>query len=279
MKISEAFRLYEENYILVRNMSLRLVETHHRVGVKMVEILGDKDISKLTLDDIGKFYKRVSVGRSVNTVRNDMTAVRQTLRYLRLLEYDCLNPELVAIPKRRDTVPAFLTSEEVTDMIEKAYNLRNKVVISLLYSSGIRLSEMIQLDRGSIIDRSFTVVGKGGKARLCFIDERTEMLIDEYLQERTDCCEALIISYKNKARMTASNVQMLIRNSAKRAGIEKKVTPHTLRHSFATNFLQNNGNMRYLSQMLGHANLNTTARYAHVVDVDLRRQYMQFHTV
>lgn len=279
MKISEAFRLYEENYILVRNMSLRLVETHHRVGVKMVEILGDKDISKLTLDDIGKFYKRVSVGRSINTVRNDMTAVRQTLRYLRLLEYDCLNPELVAIPKRRDTVPAFLTSEEVTNMIEKAYNLRNKVVISLLYSSGIRLSEMIQLDRGSIIDRSFTVVGKGGKARLCFIDERTEMLINEYLQERTDCCEALIISYKNKARMTASNVQMLIKNSAKRAGIEKRVTPHTLRHSFATNFLQNNGNMRYLSQMLGHANLNTTARYAHVVDVDLRRQYMQFHTV
>lgn len=279
MKISEAFRLYEENYILVRNMSLRLVETHHRVGVKMVEILGDKDISKLTLDDIGTFYKKVSVGRSINTVRNDMTAVRQTLRYLRLLEYDCLNPELVAIPKRRDTVPAFLTSEEVTDMIEKAFNLRNKVVISLLYSSGIRLSEMIQLDRGSIIDRSFTVVGKGGKARLCFIDERTEMLIDEYIKERTDDCEALIISYKNKARMTASNVQMLIKNSAKRAGIDKKVTPHTLRHSFATNFLRNNGNMRYLSQMLGHANLNTTARYAHVVDVDLRKQYMQFHTV
>ncbi len=79
--------------------------------------------------------------------------------------------------------------------------------------------------------------------------------------------------------MTATNIQLLVRNTAIRAGINKRVTPHTLRHSFATNFLRNNGNMRYLAQLLGHASLETTQVYAHVVDKDLQRQYKIYHTI
>jgi site-specific recombinase XerD len=79
--------------------------------------------------------------------------------------------------------------------------------------------------------------------------------------------------------MTATNIQLLITNTAKRAGIDKHVTPHVLRHSFATNFLKNNGNMRYLATMLGHASMDTTMMYAHVVDMDLQRQYEQFHSI
>lgn len=78
--------------------------------------------------------------------------------------------------------------------------------------------------------------------------------------------------------MSATNVQLLIKNSAERAGIDKKVTPHTMRHSYATNFLKNNGNIRYLSDMLGHSNLNTTKVYTHVVDYDLEKQYKKYHT-
>jgi site-specific recombinase XerD len=164
-------------------------------------------------------------------------------------------------------------------MIDNAYNLRNAFIISLLYSSGIRLSELISLNQGQIVDRRFTVIGKGRKPRLCFIDQRTEQLMDQYLASRTDHSDALVVSFEHKERMTATNVQLLIRNSAKRAGINKKVTPHTLRHSFATNFLKNNGNMRYLSAMLGHASLDTTMMYAHVVDQDLQRQYEKYHTI
>jgi site-specific recombinase XerD len=138
---------------------------------------------------------------------------------------------------------------------------------------------MIQLNRNSIVDRKFTVVGKGKKARLCFIDDRTQQLMEQYLKTRKDNSEALIVSAVNKARMTPTNVQLLIKNSAIRAGIDKRVTPHTLRHSFATNFLKNNGNMRYLSTMLGHASLDTTMMYAHVVDNDLQAQYEKYHTI
>lgn len=103
--------------------------------------------------------------------------------------------------------------------------------------------------------------------------------MEAYLKSRSDRHDALIVSFEHKARMTATNIQLLVRNSAARAGITKKVTPHTLRHSFATNFLKNNGNMRYLSAMLGHASLDTTMMYAHVVDRDLQKQYEKYHTI
>lgn len=103
--------------------------------------------------------------------------------------------------------------------------------------------------------------------------------MEQYLATREDHESALVVSYESKHRMTATNIQLLIRNSAKRAGIKDKVTPHTLRHSFATNFLQNNGNMRYLADLLGHASLETTQMYAHVVNNDLQSAYEKYHTI
>lgn len=137
---------------------------------------------------------------------------------------------------------------------------------------------MLQLDRGQIVNRQFTVIGKNDKARLCFIDSRTDELMHDYLAWRKDNCRALFVTKKTKTRMTPTNVQLLVKNTAQRAGIEKHVTPHTLRHSFATNYLENDGNIRYLSTLLGHACLNTTAHYAHVVDNQLREHYMEAHT-
>lgn len=288
MKISEAFDLYKNNYMFVKKQCRRNLENQEFVKNRLISAIGDIDICEITLDDIHEWVEKISYytardgsrrERVSNTIRNDLTRLRMVLKYMRLLGYDCLNPELIPMPKREDVVRPYLTAEEVDKMIDCAYSLRNKVVISLLYSSGIRLSEMIALNRNSIVDRCFTVVGKGSKSRLCFIDERTEKLIDEYMESRKDDCSALVISYKNKARMTPTNVQLLVKNSAARARIDKKVTPHILRHSFATNFISNNGNIRYLSAMLGHASLNTTAIYTHVVDNDLKTQYQRFHSI
>lgn len=216
--------------------------------------------------------------RTQNTIRGLLTRIRMVLRYLELRNIPCLKADLLPIPKRIDTIPSFLTPQEVNSMIQSAYSLRNKFIISLFYSSGIRLSEFLQLNREQIYDRRFSVVGKGGKARLCFIDKRTEQLMEKYLSRRTDNCSALVVSHLHHERMTATNVQLLIKNSARRAGIKKKVTPHTLRHSFATNFLQNNGNLRYCQEMLGHSSIETTMKYSHVTNTDLEKQYKKFHT-
>lgn len=279
MKLSEAFDLYEKDYIRFANQSKRTLETHQYVKKNLVQFIGDIGINKLSVEQISDWKENLEKERSQNTVRCYILRIRDVLSYCNKRGIKSLNVDLVPLPKRKETVPIFLTENEVAKMIECAPNIRAKFVISLLYASGIRLSEFISLNQGQIIDRRFTVIGKGDKARLCFIDDRTNRLMEEYLATRTDHDSALVVSYEHKKRMTATNVQLIIRNAAKRAGIAKKVTPHTLRHSYATNFLKNNGNIRYLSQSMGHASLNTTAMYAHVVDMDLERQYRQFHTI
>lgn len=279
MLISQAFDSYLNNYMVIRHQSIRIVETHAVCCRSLIQVLGDKDMADITIDDVAKWIKELQKRRCLNTVRNYITRLRVVADYMALLGVPSIKAAIIPIPKREATIPAFLTAHEVERMIASSYNIRNAFVISLLYSSGIRLSELIQLNRGQIIDRSFTVIGKGKKPRICFIDERTERLMTEYLATRHDRCDALIISAQNKARMTPTNVQLLIRNSAIRAGLSAKVTPHTLRHSFATNFLKNNGNMRYLSELLGHASLDTTMIYAHVVNNDLKDQYEKYHTI
>lgn len=286
MKITEAFDSYGR-YMILKGASQRSIEHNDYVKRMMVEVLGDIKLSKLTLKDVTKWKSAMVIGelpngkkvkRADNSVRCDMLAVRVMLKYMELIGERCLDYRLVPVPKRIDIERTFLYEDEVTKMIDSAFSLRNKFVISLLYSSGIRLSEFISLDRNSIQNRCFNVVGKGGKLRLCFIDERTEELMNEYLETRDDNCPALVVSNLYKQRMTASNVQLLVRNSAKRAGIDKAVTPHVFRHSFATNFILNNGGVKPLSELLGHRSLDTTSIYTHIRNNELAKQYEQFHT-
>jgi len=279
MLISQAFDSYQQNYMAIRHQSIRICETHSVCRRWLIETVGDKDMADLTVDDISSWVREMRKNRCTNTIRNYVIRLRVVAEYIDLLGVPTIKAALIPVPKREATIPAFLTANEVKSMIESSYSLRNAFVISLLYSSGIRLSELIRLNRGQIVDRRFTVIGKGDKPRLCFIDRRTEQLMEDYLATRADNSEALIVSAQNKARMTATNIQLLVHNSAVRAGITKHVTPHTLRHSFATNFIKNNGNIRYLSTMLGHASVDTTMVYTHVVDNDLQRQYEKYHSI
>ena len=286
MKISEAFDAYGK-YMVLEGKSQRSIETNYYIKRRLIETVGDIKISKLTLDDIFK-WKRVmffriapsgtTLKRMPNSLRYDTIALRNVLKYMEKIGIKCLDYQLVPIPKREDVKRDVLCADEVALMIDNAFSLRNKFIISLLYSSGIRLSEFLMLNRNDINDRQFTVIGKGKKERLCFIDERTEKLMGEYLASRKDDCRALVVTNLYKQRMTATTVQLIIKNSIKRAGIDKHITPHSLRHSFATNFVKNNGGIKPLSEMLGHNSLDTTAIYTHLANEELKSQYRQFHT-
>lgn len=279
MLISEAFDRYIEQYSIIKGQSSSTVYHYHKYCASFCRLVGDVELDSLSIDHVALWRHELAKGRTLNTLREYLCGLRNVLRYWELRGEKCLKYELIPVPKRDPVIPVFLSEDEVSAMINAACNVRAKFIISLLYSSGIRLSEFISLNRGQIKDRTFTVVGKGKKARICFIDERTERLMAEYLSTRLDNHEALCISQYGR-RMTATNVQLLVRNAARRAGLASKhIHPHVLRHSFATNFLRNNGNMRYLSTLMGHANMDTTAMYAHVVDVDLKRQYEQFHSI
>ena len=161
MKISTAFKLYEEQYIEVKNQSLRTLEMSRLAARNLVKFTGDIDIENLTLNHIYLWKKNLAINKTENTCRGYILKLRVVISFLYKINHNCLNPDLIPVPKREPSLPIFLTREEVSHMIQSGHNNRTKFIISLLYASGIRLSELIKLNRGQIIDNKFTVVGKG----------------------------------------------------------------------------------------------------------------------
>ncbi len=288
MKISQAFDVYCSDYILFKNLSKKTEEAY-RVSCKLlVAYLGDKPIAEITFNDVRDWKTWLDNGRSPSTVRGYIICLRVLLKYCKKLNLDVIDYELIPVPKRVQKIPTFVTPKEVQDFIIEAAKplagysrvnrVRNQALISFLYASGIRASEICQLDRDSIREKSFTIVGKGGKPRLCFIDARTENLLEQYLSLRSDSHPALFISNQNGKRLTTNNLQRIFLSISTRAKLTRPIHPHTLRHTFATNLLKNNCNMRYVQELLGHSSLATTQMYTHVTNSDLESVYTQFHT-
>lgn len=279
MKISEAFESYARDVIAFKGQSKKTEENHFIAMRSLIAFTDDIEVSELQFGQVRNWKMHLDQGRSAETVRNYIIKLRVVLDWLKRRGYDSLDPELVPVPKRTDKVPDFVTAEEVKLLIQATPKPRNKAIISLLYASGIRVSELCQLNRGDIRDDTFTVVGKGGKARLCFIDERTTKLLAKYLETRSDNMAHLFSGKFDSHRLTAGNVQEIFRYARKNAGFTNTVHPHTMRHSFATNLLRNNMNIRYVQELLGHSNLQTTQMYTHVVNEDLHRVYREHHTI
>lgn len=275
--ISEAFEAYRE-VILYKNQSAKTEENHLVCQRALVKYFGDIPIESITLPMVRAWKFDLDKSKCPETVRNYIIKLRVVLVHFFKDGYAVVNPETVDVPKRTDRVPHFITPSQVTTLIDASFRVRSKAIISLLYSSGIRISELIRMNREDIRDRSFTVVGKGGKARLCFIDERTEKYIEQYLATRSDNHEALFISTQTLRRMSATNIQLIVRKAACNAKLGH-ITPHVLRHSFATNLLRSNCNLRYVQELLGHSSLETTQMYTHVINEDLHRIYRQHHTI
>lgn len=274
--LSEAFEAYRE-VILYKNQSPKTEEGNLLCVRHLIEFFGDIPIEDLTYSMIRDWKKYLEKGRSQATVRGYIIKLRVVLGYLYDEGYKVINPKTIPVPKRQDTVPAFITKEEVKILIDTCSTLRAKAIISLLYSSGARVSELCSLNRDSIHDGTFTIIGKGGVARLCFVDNRSCYYLKKYLETRKDNDAALFISRLSHRRITPSNVQEIFRHLKKKTGIEAH--PHTMRHSFCTNLLKTNCNLYYVQKLMGHKSLQTTENYLHCVDEDLYKIYTEHHTV
>jgi site-specific recombinase XerD len=281
MRISKAYSRYIREFLEIKGTDENQL-CHYRAGIRIfVETIGDVELSDLTLEEVARYKSSLRTyghHRCDNTIRNYICELRMVLKYWKLRGEDCLDYELIPAPRREPVIPAFLSAKEVEQIINSTDIIRTKFIVSLLYASGIRVSELVQLNRDTIKDGSFTVIGKGRKPRIAFVDARTVKYMELYLKTRTDRLDALIAT-KDGTRASASTIQMVIRNACAKAGINKKVSPHTLRHSFATNYLGNGGNVRHLADLLGHESLNTTAHYTHIVDNDLMREYRKHHSI
>ena len=199
------------------------------------------------------------------------------------------------MPKINKPQVNFLHYEEVERLLEVVpqdteLGLRDRAILELLFSSGLRVSELINLNRDHINTkrREFSVRGKGNKDRPIFISKTASQHIDNYIKSRKDNLSPLFINYSkrcaspsldgNYRRLTARSVQRMIEKYARLAGITKKVSPHTMRHSFATDLLLNGADLRSVQSMLGHASISTTQIYTHITDQHLKDVHDQFHT-
>ncbi len=276
MKLSEAFEAYRE-VIVYKNQSPKTEESHSVCKRAMIKYFGDIDIESVTPEMIRKWKADLDKGRTPNTVRSYIIKLRVVLDYLRKEGIEVVDIDRIPLPQRPETTPAYLDKDKIRTLIDSTSSLRSKAIISLLYSSGVRVSELCALNRDTIHGDTFTVVGKGGRARLCFVDSRSQRLIKEYLKTRTDNEKALFISRLSNKRITPGNVQEIFKHLKKKTGIEAH--PHTMRHSFCTNLLQSNTNLFYVQRLMGHKSLQTTQNYLHCVDEDLHKIYTEHHTV
>lgn len=294
LTLSEAFELYRLNVIVYRNQSAKTEEMNRCAMRSIVNFLGDIPISELNFDMVRKWTTDLRKTRSSNTVRGYILKIRVVLKHLKSLGYDdILDADAIGIPKRDSRVVDFLEVDEVQEMLHAVFKkgagyskfkrYRNRAIIALMFSAGLRNGELCAMERTQIKPgvNYFTVIGKGNKPRVCFIDDTTHQYIDEYLALRDDPYPALFVSEQTKGRekINPGVVQMVVKNAAAKAGLDKNIHPHTLRHSFATDLLRNNTNIVYVKEMLGHASIQVTMTYTHVVNEDLRKIHQLKHTV
>ena len=230
-------------------------------------------------------------------------ALRGFLKYLAKRDIETLASEKVELGKTQEREVEFLEAEEIKRLLESVNrnnlsDLRDRAILELLFSTGLRVSEIAKLNKENLNLKSgeFSVRGKGGKIRLVFISDSAKNAILDYIKKRKDIDPALFIHFKkgsggcdnknadtkNKSglslRLTPRSIQRIVKKYAVKAGIVKKVTPHTLRHSFATDLLMNGADIRSVQSMLGHSSITTTQIYTHITNKHLRDIHEKFHS-
>ena len=301
MYLSEAILQFLEYLEIEKGRSDKTIENYHRYLDRLVEFADDIKVEAINQELVRKW--RLWLNRleddsgdtiSKTTQNYHLIALRNFLSYLSKKGVRTLTPEKVELARVHRKQVTFLTTEELVMLFaqpntETKIGLRDRAILELLFSSGLRVSELVNLNRDhlNLKRREFMVRGKGQKDRPVFISEEAASWIKRYLATRHDSLPPLFIRYSgsqqastdgNYMRLSARSIQRLVNRYALKAGITKKVSPHTLRHSFATDLLMNGADIRSVQSMLGHSNIATTQIYTHVTDPHLKKVYEQFHS-
>lgn len=300
MYLSELIMDFVESLEVERGRSQKTAENYHLYLERLVEFAGDVEVDKITSETVRKYrlwlnrYKNENGGElSLITQNYHLIALRNFLKYCAKRDIATLAADKVELPKTRRRQVSFLTTEETERLIEAVdanttTGLRDRAILELLFSSGLRVSELTNLNRDHInIQRGeFMVRGKGQKDRPVFLSPEATEWLALYLKSRNDSATPLFVRYSGlktgdergeSFRLTPRSVQRLVQHYAQMAGITKHVSPHTLRHSFATDLLMNGADLRSVQSMLGHSNISTTQVYTHVTDQHLKEIHEKFH--
>lgn len=283
-----------------QNRSQKTIRNYDHYLTRLIDFAGDIKVSDIDSELIRKWrlwLNRLGTNTSdelQKTTQNyHLIALRSFLKYCAKRDIASLSADKVELAHTARKQVTFLTPEELERLFAQADTtklpgLRDRAILELLFSSGLRVSELVGLNREHINlkRREFTVRGKGQKDRPIFISPAAADSIQQYLDKRQDNTRPLFIRYSgskqidrsgNYHRLTARSMQRMVARYATLAGITKHVSPHTLRHSFATDLLMNGADLRSVQALLGHSNISTTQIYTHVTDPHLKAVHERFH--
>jgi site-specific DNA tyrosine recombinase xerD len=310
MDISELVADFLESLEIEKGRSTKTVENYGLYLARFIDLITedfeDQEMIKpsdITPEVLRRF--RLKLNRfsdnqnkerlSALTQSYHLIALRGFFKYLAKRGIKSLDPSLIDLPRAAKKQVTFLHFDEIERLLaeiplDTESGLRDRAIIELLFSGGLRVSELCSLNRDSINleRREFMVRGKGKKDRPIFIDKSTAECIEDYLNMRTDTLPALFLNNSANQqipstsgdfrRLTPRSIERIVQKYTRLAGITKHVTPHTMRHSFATDLLMNGADIRSVQSLLGHANISTTQIYTHITDPHLKEVHEKFHS-
>lgn len=302
LEIDKTKREFLEYLEIEKGSSLKTIENYDRYLTRFFEFgkfKKVKDINDESIREFRLFLNRqsgvrvrgqMSATMKKNTQNYYLIALRVFLKYLMKRDITAISPDRIELAKIKERSLDLITNEELNRLLNGAEkNLRDKAILELFFSTGLRVSELASLNKDLDLSKDeFSIRGKGDKVRVVFLSEKAKQALREYLKNRKDMDEAMFIrnqriGEKNKknitlSRLTPRSIERLVKHYAIKAGISKKVTPHVIRHSFATDLLTNGADIRSVQMMLGHSNISTTQIYTHITDKQLREVHKKFHS-
>lgn len=300
MRFQRAKTSFLEYLEIEQNRSQKTIANYDHYLTRLIDFAGDIKVSDIDPEMVRKWrlwLNRLGTNTSdelQKTTQNyHLIALRSFLRFCAKRDIAALTPDKIELARTVRKQVTFLNEEELKRLFEQPkldtlQGLRDRAILELLFSSGLRISELVGLDREHINlkRREFMVRGKGQKDRPIFISPDAAYWVEQYLAKREDTVKPLFIRYSgrktvdlsgNYHRLTARSIQRMVARYALLAGITKHVSPHTLRHSFATDLLMNGADLRSVQALLGHSNISTTQIYTHVTDPHLKEVHAKFH--
>ncbi len=289
-EIKKLFQEYLDYLEIEKNRSLKTRENYSHYLTVFLKETGVETPGEIT-DSVVRSFRITLARKNIKKITQNyyVISLRNFLKYLVRRGIKSLAPETIELPKvaRRDI--EVLEYKELERLLaapegDSLRALRDRAVLEVLFSTGLRVSEICNLPRYIDLTRGeLSVRGKGEKIRVVFLSTSSKKAIKEYLEKRTDAEEALFVSIaktgKILGRIIPRTVQRLVDTYARKAGIAKRVHPHELRHSFATDLLINGADLRSVQELLGHANISTTQVYTHLTNKELHEVHEAFHGV
>ncbi len=307
MKVKDVEKLIEQylEYLEIERNCSRLTVRNYRFYLKRFFEWFSRTHQSLSVEDINSDVVRKfrvflanyedEKGMTLKKVTQSyhIIALRSFLRYLIRNDYETLAPEKIDLPKGESQSLKFLEKEHLDELFNavdttEERGLRDRAILEMLFSTGLRVSELVKLNRDQLNfeTREFGVVGKGSKLRIVFMSDSAAFWVQEYLKVRSDSFKPLFIRYSRetnlenegeKMRLTTRSIERIVKKYVKAAKLPVDATPHTMRHSFATDLLSNGADLRSVQEMLGHKNIQTTQIYTHVTNPKLKEVHRKFH--